>query len=73
MSTQKKNQLKEIMLLAWQIVRKNGFTMGEACSKVKASTLPPPPKAANHKAQKKHVEKLSESEFDNIIKSGGVA
>ena len=56
------------MLLAWQIVRKNGFTMGEACSKVKASTLPPPPKAANHKAQKKHVEKLSESELDQLIK-----
>ena len=30
MSTQKKNQLKEIMLLAWQFVKKNGFTMGEA-------------------------------------------
>lgn len=30
MSTQKKNQLKEIMLLAWQFVRKNGFTMDEA-------------------------------------------
>ena len=30
MSTQKKNQLKEIMLLSWQFVKKNGFTMGEA-------------------------------------------
>ena len=30
MSTQKKNQLKEIMLLAWQFAKKNGFTMGEA-------------------------------------------
>lgn len=30
MSTQKKNQLKEIMLLAWQFAKKNGFTMGDA-------------------------------------------
>jgi len=58
MSTQKKNQLKEIMLLAWQFVKKNGFTMGEVCSKVKASTLPPPPKDADRATQKKHVEKL---------------
>ncbi len=30
MSTQRKNQLSEIMLLAWQFVRKNGYTMAEA-------------------------------------------
>lgn len=62
MSTQKKNQLKEIMILAWQFVKKKGFSTGEACSevcsKVKASTLPPPPKDANRATQKKHVEKL---------------
>ena len=30
MATTKKNQLKEIMTLAWQFVKNNGFTMGEA-------------------------------------------
>lgn len=30
MSTQKRNQLSEIMKLAWQFVRKNGYTMAEA-------------------------------------------
>ena len=30
MSTQKRNQLKEIMSLAWSFVRKNGYTMSEA-------------------------------------------
>lgn len=30
MSTQKRNQLSEIMRLAWQFVRKNGFSMSEA-------------------------------------------
>ena len=30
MSTQKRNQLSEIMRLAWQFVRKNGYTMAEA-------------------------------------------
>lgn len=30
MATTKKNQLKEIMILAWQFVKNNGFTMGEA-------------------------------------------
>lgn len=29
MSTQKRNQLKEIMSLAWSFVRKNGYTMSE--------------------------------------------
>ena len=30
MATTKKNQLKEIMTLAWRFVKNNGFTMGEA-------------------------------------------
>lgn len=30
MSTQKKNQLSEIMKLAWQFVKKNGYSMAEA-------------------------------------------
>lgn len=30
MSTQKRNQLSEIMNLAWQMVRRNGYTMSEA-------------------------------------------
>lgn len=30
MSTQKRNQLREIMNLAWQMVRKNGYSMSEA-------------------------------------------
>lgn len=30
MATTMKNQLKEVMSLAWQFVRKNGFTMSEA-------------------------------------------
>lgn len=30
MSTQKRNQLSEIMRLAWTFVRKNGYTMSEA-------------------------------------------
>lgn len=30
MAATKKNQLKEIMTLAWQFVKNNGFTMGEA-------------------------------------------
>lgn len=30
MSTSFKNQMREIMLLAWQFVRKNGYTMSEA-------------------------------------------
>lgn len=30
MSTQKRNQLSEIMRLAWQFVRKNGYSMSEA-------------------------------------------
>lgn len=30
MSTQKRNQLSEIMNLAWQFVRRNGYTMSEA-------------------------------------------
>lgn len=30
MSTNFKNQMKEVMSLAWQFVRKNGFTMSEA-------------------------------------------
>lgn len=30
MSTQRRNHLKEIMTLAWQFVRKNGYTMSEA-------------------------------------------
>lgn len=30
MSTQRKNKLKNIMLLAWQFVRKNGFCLSEA-------------------------------------------
>ena len=36
MSTQRKNQLSEIMLLAWQFVRKNGYTMAWANMKLKA-------------------------------------
>ena len=30
MSTNFKNQMKEVMSLAWQMVKKNGFTMSEA-------------------------------------------
>lgn len=30
MSTQKRNQLSEIMRMAWSFVRKNGYTMSEA-------------------------------------------
>lgn len=30
MSTKIKNQLKEVMLMAWQFVKRNGFTMSEA-------------------------------------------
>ena len=30
MSTKTKNTMKEVMLLAWQFVRKNGYTMSEA-------------------------------------------
>lgn len=30
MSTQKRNQLSEIMRLAWQFVKRNGYTMSEA-------------------------------------------
>lgn len=30
MSTQVKNQLRDIMLLAWSFVKRNGFTMAEA-------------------------------------------
>lgn len=30
MSTQKRNQLREIMHLAWQMVRKNGYSMSHA-------------------------------------------
>lgn len=30
MSAKIKNQLKEIMLMAWQFVRRNGYTMAEA-------------------------------------------
>ena len=30
MSTQKRNQLSEIMHMAWSFVRKNGYTMSEA-------------------------------------------
>ena len=30
MSTQVKNQLRDIMLLAWSFVKKNGFTMADA-------------------------------------------
>ncbi len=30
MSTQKRNQLREIMQMAWSFVRKNGYTMSEA-------------------------------------------
>lgn len=30
MGTQKRDQLKEIMSLAWSFVRKNGYTMSEA-------------------------------------------
>lgn len=30
MSTQKRNQLSEIMNLAWQMVKRNGYTMSEA-------------------------------------------
>lgn len=30
MSTNFKNQMKEVMNLAWQMVRKNGFSMSEA-------------------------------------------
>ena len=30
MSTAVKNQLREVMSLAWQFVRKNGYTMSEA-------------------------------------------
>ena len=30
MSTTIKNQLREVMSLAWQFVRKNGYTMSEA-------------------------------------------
>ena len=29
MSTQKRNQLREIMQMAWSFVRKNGYTMSE--------------------------------------------
>lgn len=30
MSTTRKNQLKKVMQLAWQFVKKNGFTLSEA-------------------------------------------
>ena len=30
MATEKRNQLKEIMSLAWSFVRKNGYSMSEA-------------------------------------------
>ena len=30
MSTNFKNQMKEVMSLAWQMVKKNGFSMSEA-------------------------------------------
>ncbi|MFI3322050.1 MAG: SH3 beta-barrel fold-containing protein [Rikenellaceae bacterium] len=30
MSTETKNTLKEIMLLAWQMVKRNGYTLSEA-------------------------------------------
>ena len=30
MSTTRKNQLKKVMQLAWQFVRKNGYTLSEA-------------------------------------------
>ena len=30
MSNEKKNQLREIMSLAWQMVKRNGFSMSEA-------------------------------------------
>lgn len=30
MSTQKRNQLREIMQMAWSFVRKNGYSMSEA-------------------------------------------
>lgn len=30
MSTQKRNQLSEIMNLSWQMVKRNGYTMSEA-------------------------------------------
>ena len=30
MSTKLKSQMKEVILLAWQFVRKNGYTMSEA-------------------------------------------
>lgn len=33
MSTERKNRLSEIMSLAWQFVRKNGYTLSEALKK----------------------------------------
>ena len=30
MSTTRKNQLKKVMQLAWQFVKKNGYTLSEA-------------------------------------------
>ena len=30
MSTTFRSQMKEVMILAWQMVKKNGFTMSEA-------------------------------------------
>ena len=30
MSTQKRNQLSEIMRMSWSFVRKNGYSMSEA-------------------------------------------
>lgn len=30
MSTQRRNQLREVMSLAWQFIKRNGYTMSEA-------------------------------------------
>lgn len=39
MSTQKRNQLSEIMRMAWSFVRKNGYTMSEAFGTLKEGLI----------------------------------
>ena len=40
MSTNFKNQMKEVMSLAWSFVKRNGFSMSEALWKIQCK-LPP--------------------------------